>query len=231
MDGKIHTLEDVRNNFNARPTDKYEAAAKRLEWDLVAEKLATQAKARSTNPDQPKNILDIGTGPGVSARILKNTFAENSVIIGVDPSDQPVEAIKRTGSDRVLDWAIIHPAAGLSETYDTDLREQCDLVTLVGVADLMEPEDLERTVPEFSALMSTGGVLAITVEPEGAQNPGVDSKQHNLETLTEILNKHGFTDVQTTQTSYKAWKSAKDRGQDIIDTTIVTAIKAENLSL
>ncbi len=230
MDGVIHTPERVRKNFNARPTNEYEAAAKRIEWDLVVKQLAEKAKERTINQERPVNIADIGTGPGVSARILKDTFADKSKIIGIDPSDQPIEAIQRKGDDKVLDWAIVHPIENLNKAYGNDLAGQCDIVTIVGVIDFIDPDDLEAAVEEFNALLSKNGVLALTIEPENIKNPGVSSKQHNLETLKGLLNANGITDIEMAPATYKAWGSAAQKGQDRIDTMIVTAIKTERPS-
>lgn len=101
--------------------------------------------------NSPKNIIDIGRGPGNSTEVLRNRW-KNADIIGIDNSAQMIE--KAEGSNPNGKWL-------LSDAYDLDPADTYDLV--FSNAAIQWIADHERLIPHLISLVTKGGVLAFQV--------------------------------------------------------------------
>ncbi len=219
----IHDVEKVAANFDKVTADTYEANSQRIGWISVAEESIKSLKAR-TSPETSGliKIADLGTGPGVSARLLRESFG-NTDITGVDISQKSLEEALERGD---IQRAITSEIRGISVVAQ-NTEGNFHAALACGIMDFITPDQMDETVAEIAKLLEKGGAMSMTVEPAGALNPGVNANQHDLETLSATLNAHGITHIETTPASYSAWGPAARRGQETIDTVIVTGVKTE----
>lgn len=222
-----HNKDKVAGHFDKTGGDQYEDASHRIGWDDVVEQLVTQAKERFNDHGGHLKIADLGTGPGaLSAGFLSQKFGRDAEIHGLDVSSQ---SLKNAIKDEKITTGIPHPISQVSKHVGG--MTEYDAVTVSGVMDFITEGEMPDTVKEIGMMLKTGGVLAMTVEPAGAQNPGVNANQHDLETLETLLAEQGITNIEMTPTSYKAWGSAAKKGQESIETMIITGIKTEDPAL
>jgi trans-aconitate 2-methyltransferase len=100
---------------------------------------------------EPESILDVGCGPGNSARVLLARWPK-SRILGLDSSPAMIERAKRDYPE--MSWV-------LGDATALDAREAYDLVFSNAALQWM-PEH-EELVPRLLAAAKTGGALAVQI--------------------------------------------------------------------
>lgn len=222
-----HDQDKVAGHFDRTSGNQYETASERIGWDGVVEQLVDQVKQRVPEELDEVRIADLGTGPDAySAGFLAKAFEGKTEIHGLDVSKKSLkDAIK----DEKITTGIPHPISEVSKHVGG--MTEYDAVTVSGVLDFVKESEMPDTVREIGMMLKKGGILAMTIEPTGAENPGVNANQHDPASLKELLNAHGITNIEMTPTSYKAWGSAAKNGQDTIETMIITGIKTEDPDL
>ena len=108
--------------------------------------------------NSPKNIIDIGCGPGNSTEILRNAW-KSTEIVGIDNSAQMIE--KAQESHPVGKWI-------LSDVYDLDPAKTYDIVFSNAVFQWIPGH--ERLIPYLISLVNSGGVLAFQVPQNQRSN-------------------------------------------------------------
>ncbi len=152
---------------NASETAKhlrgFEFAIK-IDWDS---KQYLKFKAQRTQPSvdlasrlmdfvsEPREIIDLGCGPGNSTRVLKNRFP-NAHIIGADSSEN---MISRAGEDnpdlefRALDINFIGDFSELCRSFDVVFSNAC----------LQWVPNHREIIPKIFGLLRNGGALAVQI--------------------------------------------------------------------
>jgi trans-aconitate 2-methyltransferase len=99
----------------------------------------------------PRNIIDIGCGPGNSTRILASRWPE-SKILGVDNSPAMIQKAKTDFP--ALDWAEM-------DANNLPLKEKYDIV--FSNATIQWLPDHEKLLPNLWATVNDGGCLAVQI--------------------------------------------------------------------
>jgi trans-aconitate 2-methyltransferase len=118
------------------------------------------------NLDNPKNIIDIGCGPGNSTQILKNKWAD-STIIGLDSSENMIKKAKKDYPDQI--W--IHDQA---ENISQDTKYSL----VFSNASLQWMENHEILIPKLWKIVDNGGVFAAQI-PKFETMP-INAAIHNV---------------------------------------------------
>ncbi len=124
--------------------------------------------------DTPKQIIDIGCGPGNSTAVLRSRY-QNAKILGVDSSASMIERAKKDYPE--LSFALCDVPAGLR-----DLDQKFDLV--FSNACLQWIPDHVTLIPKLMELLNPGGILAVQV-PMNAEEPA-------YRVITDIISSPGW---------------------------------------
>ena len=131
--------------------------------------------ANRLNISDPKNILDLGCGPGNSTTILKEKFP-CSKVIGADNSDEMLEKARS-----------IYPEIEfikLDANGDfRDLNEKFDI--LFSNACIQWLPDHRKLLPKLFSLLKTDGILAVQI-PMQREHP-----VHQI--INELIHKKAWT--------------------------------------
>lgn len=103
--------------------------------------------------DSPKNIIDIGCGPGNSTAVLAERFPDAD-IIGVDNSIEMIEKARSLYPE--ISFSMLDASGDLSAytgTFDLVFSNSC----------IQWLPDHSRLLPRLMSLLSPGGVLAVQI--------------------------------------------------------------------
>jgi trans-aconitate 2-methyltransferase len=100
------------------------------------------------NLDKPKNIIDIGCGPGNSTQVLVNRWP-NSIVIGLDASKNMIEKAKKDFPNQI--W-IYDKAENITDDKKYSL--------VFSNASLQWMEDHKRLIPKLWKIVDNNGVFA-----------------------------------------------------------------------
>lgn len=135
-----------------------------MDWDS---KQYLKFKAQRTQPaidlaarltdfvSEPREIIDIGCGPGNSTRVLKNRFP-NAHIIGADSSENMISRAWEDNPDlefRALDINIIGDLSELCGRFDVVFSNAC----------LNWVPNHREVIPKMFGLLRHGGALAVQI--------------------------------------------------------------------
>lgn len=101
----------------------------------------------------PREVIDLGCGPGNSTRVLKNRFP-NAHIIGADSSENMISKAREDNPDlefRTLD--ITGDLTNLYSRFDIIFSNAC----------LNWVPDHHKIIPKIFGLLSSGGVFAVQI--------------------------------------------------------------------
>ncbi len=97
-----------------------------------------------------KNLLDLGCGPGIYAKILQRRGAH---VFGIDISDKMIEIAKR--NNRNIDFRV---GSGYDLPYDSSFFD-----VAVAALSLEHFADLDRVLKEVNRVMKRGGTFVFSI--------------------------------------------------------------------
>jgi len=176
------TYDDVEGHFDLI-AKKYDSGSEKAAWK-GANSLTDLFTIISPVGLLPLRSLDIGTGTGKVAEILKayQDATSGVTITGTDIAQEMLDSAKHKG---VLDHAQISDATDLSWANDSSY----DAVTSCGVLDFVE--DTESFANEAMRVVRPQGVAIFTYEPAETLNPGHKTIQHYPEALSNYFRSAG----------------------------------------
>lgn len=163
--------------------------------------------AKRIAADQPKNILDIGCGPGNSTAVLKERFP-GADILGVDNSENMIDKAKASYPD--LDFRICDVTCELDklDTYDVIFSNAC----------LQWIPNHREFIPAVFGKLNEKGVLAVQI-PMNGEEPlfKIMSKviaesrwnfsDMNIETNETLLPEEYFDILSSCTESFDIWET------------------------
>lgn len=157
--------------------------------------------------DQPKNILDIGCGPGNSTAVLKERFP-GADILGVDNSENMIDKAKASYPD--LDFRICDITCELDklDTYDVIFSNAC----------LQWIPNHREFIPAFFGKLNEKGVLAVQIPMNGEEplfkimskviaEPRWNFSDMNIEINETLLPEEYFDILSSCTESFDIWET------------------------
>lgn len=114
--------------------------------------------AKRITAGQPKNILDIGCGPGNSTAVLKERFPK-SEILGVDSSENMIEKAKKSYPDLRFRICDVTSELDSLDTYDVIFSNAC----------LQWIPNHREFIPAVFGKLNKNGVLAVQIPMNGEE--------------------------------------------------------------
>ena len=108
--------------------------------------------AKRIEINNPKNILDVGCGPGNSTKVLKNVFP-NAHILGIDSSENMIKKAREVYSDIAFKVMDITSENQDLENFDIIFSNAC----------LQWIPNHRDFIPRLFSKLSKGGVLAVQI--------------------------------------------------------------------
>lgn len=108
--------------------------------------------AKRIEINNPKNILDVGCGPGNSTKVLKNVFP-NAHILGIDSSENMIRKAREVYSDIAFKVMDITSENQDLENFDIIFSNAC----------LQWIPNHRDFIPRLFSKLSKGGVLAVQI--------------------------------------------------------------------
>ena len=163
--------------------------------------------AKRIAADQPKNILDIGCGPGNSTAVLKERFP-GAGILGVDNSENMIDKAKASYPD--LDFRICDVTCELDklDTYDVVFSNAC----------LQWIPNHRDFIPAVFSKLNEKGVLAVQIPMNGEEplfkiiNKVIAETRWNfsdidIETNETLLPEEYFDILSSCTESFDIWET------------------------
>lgn len=176
--------------------------------------------AKRITAGQPKNVLDIGCGPGNSTSVLKERFP-NAEILGVDSSANMIEKAKESYPD--LDFRICDVVSELDklDTYDVIFSNAC----------LQWIPNHREFIPRVFKKLNKNGVLAVQIPMNGEEplfkvigevvsEPRWKFSDMSIET-NEVLCPEEYFDILSALTeSFDVWETVYYHGMPSVQAMI-----------
>lgn len=156
---------------------------------------------------QPKNILDIGCGPGNSTFVLKKMFPQ-AYILGVDNSEDMIKRAKETYPDINFQICDITTETDKLDNYDVIFSNAC----------LQWIPDHETFIPILFKKLNKNGILAIQIPINGEEtlfkimNDVISEPQWNfssmdIETNGTLLPEEYFDILSGCTNNFDIWET------------------------
>lgn len=156
------------------------------DWGLNYASAVEYILGKISVQDSKQEIIDIGCGEGRLTRELKLKFG-NANVAGVDYSPRPIDLAKALNADLDIDFEAKNIICERHEkTYDT--------ATLMEVYEHIHPDDSEAFLKGISNLLSTNGVLHLTVPHKNIPIAPHHFRHFNSELLISELEKYFIID-------------------------------------
>lgn len=184
------------------------------QWDseqyLKFKKQRTQPAidlAKRISVERPKNILDIGCGPGNSTSVLRKRFPQ-ACILGVDSSEDMIKKAKESYPD--MNFALCDVTTGLDKlgTYDVIFSNAC----------LQWIPNHRAFIPMLFHRLNKNGVLAVQMPMNGQETlfkimneviaePQWGFSSMNIETNETLLPEEYFDILSSCTGNFDIWET------------------------
>lgn len=159
------------------------------------------------NVEQPKNILDIGCGPGNSTVVLKKTFP-NAYILGVDNSENMINKAKESYPDIDFQMCDVTTKMDRLGKYDVIFSNAC----------LQWIPSHKEFIPMLFDKLNKNGVLAVQIPMNGQEilfkimndviaEPRWGFSSMNIETNETLLPEEYFDILSSCTDNFDIWET------------------------
>ncbi|MCI9143625.1 MAG: methyltransferase domain-containing protein [Lachnospiraceae bacterium] len=176
--------------------------------------------AKRIEINNPKNILDVGCGPGNSTKVLKNVFP-NAHILGIDSSENMIKKAREVYSDIAFKVMDITSENQDLENFDIIFSNAC----------LQWIPNHRDFIPRLFSMLSKGGVLAVqipmnfqeklfTIMNETVKDDKWDFSSMSIEP-NEMLKQEEYFDILSSLTDhFDIWETVYYHNMPSIDAMV-----------
>ena len=156
---------------------------------------------------QPKNVLDVGCGPGNSTAVLKKVFPK-AQILGIDNSENMIKKAEQTYSDMNFQLCDVNSELDKLGNYDIIFSNAC----------LQWIPNHKKFIPNLIDKLNDGGVLAVQIPmnsqetlfkimDEVVKKPNWGFSSSNTETNETLMPKEYFDILSSCSSSFDIWET------------------------